>query len=84
MQRSPRWLLPGQMKKAQHKGRCQGRILHFLYSVIGHLTFPALVACLMFYPLSRDWLFRSLSLVAIASLLGDQSLYSHKSHNVHA
>ena len=35
-------------------------------------------------PLTCDWLFRSLCQVAIGSLLGDQSLYSHRSHNVYA
>ena len=34
MQRSPRLLLPGQMKKAQHKGRCHGRIFAFLVTCV--------------------------------------------------
>ena len=62
--------------------------------VVGHVTFPALSTItyvfprfrpvlaarfsVYLWPLSCDWLFRSLRAVAIGSPLGDQSLSSHK------
>ena len=64
------------------------------FFVVGHVTFPALSTITHVFPrfrpvlaarfsvyllpLSCDWLFRSLRVVAIGSPLGDQSLSSHK------